>query len=159
MGNAWQITTRCGGQLLFEGLGHTPHPRSVVGPSGGQIVANTASHVWAGIVFGVGTAVKTVQAWFNSDPIDLGAFMVDDNGVAVVDFAVPNVAVGNHHLEVHGDDGSVYSVPIYVTDEPVEEGPVIVSIGGSSMITPPTGGPGDPGGSSGSADMGNIFGR
>ncbi|EME16567.1 hypothetical protein G418_25558 [Rhodococcus qingshengii BKS 20-40] len=58
-----------------------------------------------------------------SDPVEVGTLDVNDEGVAIVDFVVPDVPAGGHHLELRGNDGSVYRMPILVTDTQVTDGP------------------------------------
>ncbi|WP_430336261.1 cutinase family protein [Rhodococcus sp. ACT016] len=164
--DAWQYTTTCGGQILFSGLGHTPHARNEGGLTGDQVVVNVASHVWAvvsttvgGAVGAVGNALKTLHGSFWSNPIDLGTFPVDENGTAVIDFTVPNVPAGEHHLELRGDDGRVYRIPIYVTDEPLGDHAPIIAIDQTSMETPPTTGPGTPTGSGSTGSTGSSSGQ
>ena len=87
-----------------------------------------------------------------SDPIEVGTLDVNDEGVEILDFVVPDVPAGGHHLELRGDDGSVYRMPILVTDTPVIDGPVGYVVDGSTVHVPSGSGTGSVGSS------GSIFG-
>lgn len=66
----------------------------------------------------------------SSDPVEVSTFEVNDEGLAIIDFVVPNVPAGEHHLELRGGDGSVYRMPILVTETPVTDAPAALRIGG-----------------------------
>lgn len=159
-----QYTTTCGGQILFTGLGYAPTARDEGNIVGGRIQANPGLRtlVVANSALdkspegGTNGPSLRFSALFRSDPIDLGTFAVDENGIAVIDFIVPDVPAGEHLLELHGDDGRVYRVPFDVTDEPLGDDPVLVAVDQSSMDTPPTSGPEEP--SSGAGSIGSLFG-
>ena len=129
VGNAWQYGTDCSGQMLFTALGQTAVARSHGGLSADQVVVQSGTHLWAGFVAirGAVGQVKKLGKFVGtlfSDPVEVGTFEVSDDGVAIIDFVVPNVPAGEHHLELRGDDGSMYRMPILVTDTPVIDGPV-----------------------------------
>ncbi|ANQ75596.1 MULTISPECIES: hypothetical protein [Rhodococcus] len=80
-----------------------------------------------------------------SDPVEVGTFEVSDDGVAIIDLVASDVPAGEHHLELRGDDGSVYRMPILVTDTPVTDGPVGSVVDGSTMHVPGSSGTGSVG--------------
>lgn len=158
----WQYATDCAGQTLFAGLGLIPTSQGHGGLHADQVIVNAGKHVWATLVNVVGRVARGVT-WFLSDPIEVGTFEVNEGGTAVIDFVVPDVPPGQHHLELRGDDGRVYSIPVHVTAEPIDDAPLMLVIDGSTSDTPPTVDPGGqenprvPGfGSAGS--LGNLFG-
>lgn len=151
--NAWQYGTDCSGQILFNSLGHTAVARSHGGLSADQVVVQSGTHLWAGFIAipgKIGEAGKFVGTLF-SDPVEVGTFEVND-GVAIIDFVVPNVPAGEHHLELRGDDGSVYRLPILVTETQVTDGPLGYVVDGSTVHVPSGSGTGSVGSS------GSIFG-
>ena len=166
VGNAWQYGTDCSGQLLYNALGHTSIARTRGGLYPDQIIVQSGTHLWAGFVAirsraaGVGSRLTELVGTLFSDPINVGSFAVNDDGLAVVDFIVPEVAPGQHHLELRGDDGSVYRLPVLVTSEPVENAPSGYIVDGTTVHVADEPGTGSAGGSgSSSADIfGNLFG-
>ena len=157
VGNAWQYGTDCSGQMLFTALGQTAVARSHGGLSADQVVVQSGTHLWAGFVAirGAVGQVKKLGKFVGtlfSDPVEVGTFEVSDDGVAIIDFVVPNVPAGEHHLELRGDDGSMYRMPILVTDTPVIDGPVGYVVDGSTVHVPSGSGTGSIGSS------GSIFG-
>lgn len=155
--NAWQYGTDCSGQILFNSLGHTAVARSHGGLSADQVVVQSGTHLWAGFVairgaVGQVTKVGKFVGTLFSDPVEVGTFEVNDDGVAILDFVVPNVPAGEHHLELRGDDGSVYRLPILVTDTPATDGPLGYVVDGSTVHVPSGSGTGSVGSS------GSIFG-
>ena len=157
VGNAWQYGTDCSGQMLFTALGHTAVARSHGGLSADQVVVQSGTHLWAGFVAirGAVGQVKKLGKFVGtlfSDPVEVGTFEVNDDGVAILDFVVPDVPAGEHHLELRGDDGSVYRLPILVTDTPVTDAPVGYVVDGSTVHVPSGSGTGSVGSS------GSIFG-
>lgn len=155
--NAWQYGTDCSGQILFTALGHTAVPRSHGGLSADQVVVQSGTHLWAGFVairgaVGQVTKVGKFVGTLFSDPVEVGTFEVNDDGVAILDFVVPNVPPGEHHLELRGDDGSVYRLPILVTETSVTDGPAGYVVDGTTVHVPDATGTGSVGSS------GSIFG-
>ncbi|WP_454836934.1 cutinase family protein [Rhodococcus qingshengii] len=166
VGNAWQYGTDCSGQLLFNQLGYSAVARSHGGLSADQVVVQSGTHLWAGFVAirgAVGQVKKlgSLVGTLFSDPVEVGTFAVNDDGVAVLDFVVPDVPAGEHHLDLRGDDGSVYRIPIRVTDTPVQDAPLGYVVDGAAVHVPHGGGgTGSTGGtgSVGSSGSGSIFG-
>ncbi|PBI84547.1 Cutinase [Rhodococcus erythropolis] len=157
VGNAWQYGTDCSGQLLFTALGYTAVARAHGGLSADQVVVQSGTHLWAGFVAIRGAVGQVTKAGkfvgtLFSDPVEVGTFEVSDDGVAIIDFLVPNVPAGEHHLELRGDDGSVYRMPILVTDTPVTDAPSGYVVDGSTVHIPGGSGTGSVGSS------GSIFG-
>lgn len=163
VGNVWQSATDCAAQLLVAGIDYTPVARETAGPTVTDTVVTVGNHLYAGII-GVPVAAgnaaveagKTVEKLlhviFKSDPIDLGVVQLDDRGSGIIDFDVPNVPPGLHHLELVASDGRTYVVPIYVTDEQGNQEPVLFAIDGSTADVPPT----TPGPNSGSGSVGSL---
>lgn len=121
--------------MLFNSLGHTAVTRSHGGLSADQIVVQSGTHLWAGFVAirGAVGQVKKLGKFVGtrfSDPVEVSTLDVNDEGVAIIDFVIPNVPAAEHHLELRGDDGSVYRTPILVTDTPVTDAPAARRIGG-----------------------------
>ncbi|MBX5333167.1 cutinase family protein [Rhodococcus fascians] len=164
--NAWQYGTDCSGQLMYNALGHTSIAQNRGGLYPDQIIVQSGTHLWAGFVAvrtRVGGAAKKLTQFIGklfSDPIDVGSFAVSDDGFAVVDFIVPEVEPGQHHLELRGDDGSAYRLPILVTDEPVADAPPGYVVDGTLVRVEEAPSTGSSGGSgSSSADIfGSLFG-
>lgn len=155
--NAWQYGTDCSGQMLFNTLGHTAVARSHGGLSADQVVVQSGTHLWAGFIAirgAVGEVKKLgkLVGTLFSDPVEVGTFEVNDDGLAVLDFVIPDVSAGEHHLELRGDNGSVYRMPIFVTDAPVDDAPLGYVVDGAAMYVPDSGGTGSVGSS------GSIFG-
>ncbi|MBW0282600.1 hypothetical protein ATN38_05020 [Rhodococcus sp. FH8] len=171
MGNAWQLATDCAAQTVVSALGYTPIANPFVSdPLLGNFSVNPGSHIVAAIAYvpvTAGTAVvgvgNKIRGWFKSDPMDLGEFELDDQGRGVISFQVPDVPVGQHHLELVASDGSTYVVPITVTDEPVDRPVTVFDIDGHTPDRPaptnPGGNPDNGGsGSAGSSGSGSLFG-
>ena len=158
---AWQYATTCGAQILFDGLGYTPTTRQG-GLHADQMVAQAGTHILASIVaVGIKSKLKMLTGWFRSDPIEIGTFDVDDQGTAIIEFEIPDVPAGLHHLELVGDDGRMYRIPIYVTDEPLtDQNPLMFIVDGTTPTIPPTTEPGAPDGNGGgsSGSLGSLFG-
>ena len=161
-GPAWQYTTTCGAQILLDGLGYSPTTQQG-GLHADQMVAQVGTHIMASIVAAVGikSKLKKLTGWFKSDPIEIGTFDVDDQGTTVVKFDIPDVPAGQHHLELVGDDGRMYRIPIYVTDQPLtDQSPLMFIVDGTTPTIPPTTEPGNPDGNGGgsSGSLGSLFG-
>ena len=157
--NAWQYPTDCGAHILTSGLGFTPVPRDRGGLHADQIIAQSGKSVWATAVAikapvaGAIGQITKLSVTLRSDPIDVGTFDVNEDGIAIINFVVPDVPIGLHHLELTGDDGRTYVIPMYITAEPTDSAPVFFVIDGSRPTTTP--GPETPtsSGSSGSLQL------
>ncbi|WP_193749590.1 RCC1 domain-containing protein [Rhodococcus triatomae] len=159
----WQFVPDCAGQILAQSLGVDPVARSRGGVSPAQVVVNAGNQLVVRIVdviAAVGDGVsRWVRGFFHSDPVDLGEFPLSENGTAVVEFEVPDVPSGEHTLEITGPDGLIGQVPIYVTDEPLEDEPQYVFASAEELSAPVTpeepSGPEDTGSAGG---WGELFG-
>nr|WP_218681559.1 cutinase family protein [Rhodococcus qingshengii] len=162
---AWQFGTTCAAQTLFQGLGYTPSTRQG-GLYADQMVAQTGTHIWASIVavIDIKSKITKLTGWFKSDPIEIGTFDINEHGTAVIEFDIPDVPAGQHHLELVGDDGRMYRIPIYVTDEPVVGDSLMFTVDGSAPTVPPAtdptnpSDPTDPGGTGSIGSSGSPFG-
>ena len=142
---AWQFGTTCAAQTLFQGFGYTPSTRQG-GLYADQMVAQAGTHIWASIVavIDIKSKITKLTGWFKSDPIEIGTFDVNEQGTAVIEFDIPDVPAGQHHLELVGDDGRMYRIPIYVTDEPVAGDSLMFTVDGSAPTVPPATDPTNP---------------
>lgn len=139
--NAWQYPTDCGAQILAAGIGLTPVARSRGGLHADQIIAQSGKSIWATAVAIKASAIGNLGritklfAIFRSTPIDVGTFDVNEDGTAIINFVVPDVPPGLHHLELTADDGTSYRIPIYVAPDSIDDRPVAFVIDGSNPTT------------------------
>ena len=145
VGDFWQSATDCAAQLLVAGLGFTPVAREVPGPTVTDTVVTVGNHIYAaitGVPVAADGAVKAVdkllRVWFKSDPIDLGVVQLDDQGNGIIEFDVPDVPPGQHHLEFVASDGRTFVVPIYVSDDQGTQESVVFAVDGRFADVPPT---------------------
>ena len=85
----------------------------------------TAVAIKAPVAGAIGQITK-LSVTLRSDPIDVGTFDVNEDGIAIINFVVPDVPIGLHHLELTGDDGRTYVIPMYITAEPTDSAPVFL---------------------------------
>lgn len=149
-------TTKCGATAIVEKLGYSvPSNIFAAAREFNAAALKPASNAKVVVSGAPGTNYnKSVE----SDPIQLGTVVTDDNGLAAFEFTVPeSLQEGEHHLIATSSDNDRFAVPIRVSSTAPDQPDSVIVISENDVTTDAPTEPETPGetGSVGSSSFGS----